>query len=81
MAEVHLIGHILEATDFTEDRSLFIKWAIQAGSCWRPIEGFTEGQTQLILGVEKPAWQRFGYYDDLALGDEQPEERETILKI
>lgn len=46
MAEVHLIGQILEATDF-DDSSLFAKWTLQAGSCWRHLEGFNSGQTQL----------------------------------
>lgn len=46
MAEVHLIGQILEATDF-EDRSLFLKWTINTGSNWRVLEGYFEGQTQL----------------------------------
>lgn len=46
MAEVHLIGQIVEATGF-EDKSLFTKWSINTGSCWRLLEGFTEGQTHL----------------------------------
>lgn len=46
MAEVHLIGQILEATDF-EDRSLFLKWTVNTGSNWRILEGYFEGQTQL----------------------------------
>lgn len=48
MAEVHLIGQIVEASQF-EDKSLFAKWNINAGSCWKALEGFTEGQTQLSL--------------------------------
>lgn len=46
MAEVHLIGQIIEATGF-EDKSLFTKWSISTGSCWRQLEGFSEGQTHL----------------------------------
>ena len=46
MAEVHLIGQIVEATDFQE-RSLFAKWSFNSGSCWQVLEGFTEGQTHL----------------------------------
>jgi B9 domain-containing protein 2 len=48
MAEVHIIGEIIQAQDFV-DRSLFAKWNMNAGSCWRVLEGFTEGQTQLSL--------------------------------
>lgn len=48
MAEVHIIGEIADATGF-QDRSLFAKWSITAGSCWRVLEGFTEGQTQLTI--------------------------------
>lgn len=47
MAEVHLIGQIKGATDFTEDKGLFVKWSINVGSCWEPIEGHTQGQTHL----------------------------------
>lgn len=48
MAELHIIGQILDATDF-EDGSLFTKWSIQTGSCWRVLEGFNSGQTQLTI--------------------------------
>lgn len=50
MAEVHLIGQIVEANDF-EDRSLFAKWSTSSGSCWKLLEGKTEGQTQLTTKV------------------------------
>lgn len=46
MAEVHIIGQIIDATDF-DDRSLFAKWTINAGSRWNALEGFTAGQTHL----------------------------------
>lgn len=46
MAEIHLIGQISELTDF-EDRNLFVKWSLNAGSNWKLLEGFTEGQTHL----------------------------------
>lgn len=46
MAEVHVIGQILEAEDFS-DSSLFVKYIINAGSCWTLLEGFSEGQTAL----------------------------------
>lgn len=48
MAEVHIIGQLVEGLDF-DDRSLFAKWSLNAGSCWRALEGFTEGQTHLSL--------------------------------
>lgn len=47
MAEVHLIGQLKGATNFQDDRGLFAKWSISAGSCWEPIEGHTHGQTHL----------------------------------
>lgn len=46
MAEVHIIGQIVEAVDF-DDRSLFVKWSFNSGSSWKVLEGFTEGQTHL----------------------------------
>lgn len=46
MAELHIIGEIIGAEGFSE-QSLFAKWKLNAGSSWRPLEGFTEGQTQL----------------------------------
>lgn len=46
MAEVHIIGQILSASDF-EDRSLFANWSLNVGSRWKTLEGFTEGQTHL----------------------------------
>jgi len=46
MAEVHVIGQILGASDF-EDTSLFLKWTINSGSSWKILEGFQEGQTHL----------------------------------
>lgn len=46
MAELHIIGQIIDAQDF-DDRSLFLKYTINAGSCWKILEGFTEGQTHL----------------------------------
>jgi len=47
MAEVHFIGNILEATDFSDESSLFARWTLNSGSCWRALEGYTQGQTQL----------------------------------
>lgn len=51
MAEVHLIGQLKGATDFIDDRGLFAKWSINAGSNWDLLEGFTEGQTQLSFAT------------------------------
>lgn len=51
MAEVHLIGQIVEAADF-EDRSLFTRWTINTGPYWKVLEGFSEGQTQLSSSTE-----------------------------
>lgn len=48
MAEVHVIGQIVGASGFT-DQSLFAKWNLNTGSCWKALEGFTEGQTHLSI--------------------------------
>lgn len=46
MAEVHLIGHLLEASGF-DDKSLFAKWSLKTASNWTVLEGLKEGQTHL----------------------------------
>lgn len=46
MAELHLIGQIVEADGF-EDGSLFVKYTMNAGSCWKLLEGYTQSQTHL----------------------------------
>lgn len=51
MAELHLIGQITEVTDFP-DKSLFLKWTLNAGANWSVLEGFTEGQSQLSYITE-----------------------------
>lgn len=43
-----MIGQIVEALQF-EDRYLFAKWTLNSGSCWKVLEGFSEGQTHLSL--------------------------------
>lgn len=60
MAELHIIGEIAEATGF-DDQLLFAKWTLNAGPCWRALEGLTEGQTQLTSkwsGLEEEASPR-----------------------
>ncbi|XP_055703399.1 B9 domain-containing protein 2 [Phlebotomus papatasi] len=44
MAELHIIGQILDARDF-EEENLLCKWSFQIGSTWKVIEGLAEGQT------------------------------------
>ena len=50
MAEVHLIGQLIGASDFPE-HSLFCRWSIQTGGAWKHLQGSKEGQTQ----VDSPA--------------------------
>lgn len=56
MAEVHLIGQVLEASGFDE-KSLFAKWSLQTTSNWTVLEGFKDGQTHLsdIFNIQAPA--------------------------
>ena len=57
MAEVHLIGEILGASDFSQN-SLFCKWSIISGGAWKNLQGLGEGQTQVdqpSLG-NNPKW-------------------------
>lgn len=46
MAEVHLIGQVIEASGF-DDKSLFAKWSLQTTANWTVLEGLREGQTHL----------------------------------
>lgn len=46
MAELYLIGQILDAQDF-EEPNLFCKWSIQTGPHWKLIEGNPEGETSI----------------------------------
>ena len=46
MAEVHLIGELVGASDFQED-SLFCKWSVVTGGSWKVLQGLREGQTHV----------------------------------
>ena len=35
MAEVHLIGQLIGASEFPEEKGLFCKFAIQTGAAWK----------------------------------------------
>ena len=47
MAEVHLIGQVVSASDFFPYKSLFCKWGIHSGGAWKVLQGLREGQTQV----------------------------------
>ena len=38
MAEVHLIGQLVGASDFSADTGLFCKWTVQTGSAWKTLQ-------------------------------------------
>lgn len=44
MAELHLIGQLLSASDFAETQ-LFCRWSVQFGGHWQALEGACDGQT------------------------------------
>lgn len=44
MAELHIIGQVLDAKHF-EEPNLFCKWSIQTGPFWKVLEGAPEGET------------------------------------
>ncbi|KAK2152243.1 hypothetical protein LSH36_334g03044 [Paralvinella palmiformis] len=46
MAELHLIGQIVGASEFP-DSSLFCKFGIHTGGAWKVLGGLREGQTQV----------------------------------
>ncbi|KAL9644433.1 hypothetical protein ABK040_013661 [Willaertia magna] len=46
MAEVHLIGEIIGASEFVED-NLFCVWNVEKGSNWTHVSGQEKGQTQV----------------------------------
>jgi len=48
MAELHIIGTILGASEF-HSSSLCCKWAAVAGNDWNLIEGDSRGQTQVDM--------------------------------
>ena len=53
MAEVHLIGRVVGASDFGDSvgggggAGLFCKWSLQTGGAWDILSGSREGQTQV----------------------------------
>ncbi len=51
MAEVHLIGRLLGASDFggsaLDGGGLFCRWRVQTGAAWTRLSGLAEGQTQV----------------------------------
>ncbi|KAK6623633.1 hypothetical protein RUM43_009485 [Polyplax serrata] len=46
MAECHIIGQLVGASDFPQ-KALFCKWDIHFGPGWKLISGFKEAQTQI----------------------------------
>ncbi|GLH11916.1 hypothetical protein R5R35_011715 [Gryllus longicercus] len=46
MAEVHVIGQIVGASNFPSS-TLFCKWAFHAGGAWKVVSGLKEGQTHI----------------------------------
>lgn len=50
MAELHVIGEVVGASGFPDNR-LFCKWGIHAGGAWKVISGIKEGQTQVDIPV------------------------------
>jgi B9 domain-containing protein 2 len=57
MAEVHIIGQILGASEFPNS-SLFCKWSINSGSGWKHLQGIKEGQTH----VDSPTYESNAYW-------------------
>ncbi len=53
MAEVHLIGRVVGASDFGDSvtscggSGLFCKWSLQTGGAWEVLSGARDGQTQV----------------------------------
>jgi len=49
MAEVHLIGQLVGASDFRRDdgAGLFCRFNVQTGGAWKLLSGLKEGQTQV----------------------------------
>ena len=48
MAEVHIIGQLVGASEFPS-QSLYCKWGIHAGGAWKLIAGVKGGQTQVDI--------------------------------
>uniref|UniRef100_A0A1I8HZI6 B9 domain-containing protein 2 n=1 Tax=Macrostomum lignano TaxID=282301 RepID=A0A1I8HZI6_9PLAT len=57
MAEVHVIGQIVGASEFPEN-DLFCKWEAHFGPAWKRLEGEVSGQTQ----VDCPASGEMAYF-------------------
>lgn len=57
MAELHLIGQLIGASEFPES-SLCCKWSIQTGGAWTLRSGVKEGQTQ----VDRPSLGDTAYW-------------------
>ncbi|XP_038222570.1 B9 domain-containing protein 2 [Zerene cesonia] len=45
MAELHILGQLQRAVDFSENYSLFCRYTFQAGPNWTLLSGSSEGQT------------------------------------
>nr|CAD7458437.1 unnamed protein product [Timema tahoe] len=57
MAEVHILGQILGASEFPKN-TLFCKWGIHAGGGWKVISGLKEGQTH----VDNPEYDEAAHW-------------------
>uniref|UniRef100_H2Z3A6 B9 domain-containing protein 2 n=1 Tax=Ciona savignyi TaxID=51511 RepID=H2Z3A6_CIOSA len=57
MAEVHVIGQLVGASEFPS-HSLFCKWGLHAGGAWKLIAGVKEGQTH----VDNPENEQAAYW-------------------
>ncbi|XP_053687036.1 B9 domain-containing protein 2 [Sabethes cyaneus] len=44
MAELYVFGELCHASEY-EEPNLFCKWSVQFGSCWKVVEGHSEGQS------------------------------------
>lgn len=59
MAELHIVGQLVEASGFDTSPNVFCKWSIEAGKDWERIEGLAQGQTQVDYPAdgEVAVWQ------------------------
>nr|CAD7402746.1 unnamed protein product [Timema cristinae] len=57
MAEVHILGQILGASEFPKN-TLFCKWGIHAGGGWKVISGLKDGQTH----VDNPEYDEAAHW-------------------
>ena len=65
MAEVHLIGQLIGASEFPEERGLFCKFAIQTGAAWkvlavREMNFYIDNQIKRFF-ISKPPHSNFDY--------------------